>query len=256
MIYLLDNINMGAYYTTFLLFIVSVLPYSSAIATDWQPVSKGYIGVRLSLNDKGMPYIYSVFPDTPAARVGLRAGDIILRVDGDNAMRKPLLSISRKIIGPLGTAVNLLILRDGRVRRIAVVRDKINIAYTGIIPVDYKGSIYVLGVQDGSAADIAGLESVDEILAINGQTTAGLSVLDFIDMTYGFVDTEVTLLVRKLGAPEGKTVTLILKRKGPIEEDTSTVCYDWPKSDSRSFCLDFVRSYIKLQLENSKEQKH
>lgn len=57
--------------------------------------------------------IEGVMKGLPAQRAGLRAGDVILEVDGEDVTKLPLLDIVAKIRGREGTKVTLKVRREG-----------------------------------------------------------------------------------------------------------------------------------------------
>ncbi len=81
--------------------------------------------------ENGFPVILGpVSDDTPAARAGLRLGDIVLEVDGRDVEGMPLEEVIALIKGPAGTEVKLLIARTGEVQpfEVAIIRAHIDIA--------------------------------------------------------------------------------------------------------------------------------
>ena len=89
-------------------------------ATDDKPVAKpdGFIGITFVWSEVGAE-VDSVYPETPAERVGLRSGDVITQVDG----RAPhdADELQRLIIGaPIGSTLTLAVLRDGHEQKAQV----------------------------------------------------------------------------------------------------------------------------------------
>lgn len=72
----------------------------------------GGIGVYMGFKNGGVQ-IMSVIPDGPGQRAGLLAGDEILAVDGQPVEEISPAEVALKIRGQIGTAVNLLIHREG-----------------------------------------------------------------------------------------------------------------------------------------------
>ncbi len=74
-----------------------------------------YEGIGAYIDQQnGLPIILGpVHDDTPAARAGLRKGDIILAVDGRETEGVPLEEVIARIKGPAGTQVTLTISRPG-----------------------------------------------------------------------------------------------------------------------------------------------
>ncbi len=78
-------------------------------------VSGGYSGVGLYLDGKpDYPVVNEVFPQSPAIEAGMKAGDIIKKVDGTDIKGVPLKKVVEKIKGPPGTEVELTIGRGGQ----------------------------------------------------------------------------------------------------------------------------------------------
>lgn len=91
-----------------------------------EEIVRGYLGVRLQPGGVtgdlaaalGIPenrgeFIQAVQPGTPAAEAGLRAGDVVLRVDGKDVTPDQTLSFLVANLAP-GTRINLDITRDGK----------------------------------------------------------------------------------------------------------------------------------------------
>lgn len=70
------------------------------------------IGVQISRRD-GRLVVISPLPNTPAQRAGLKAGDVISRVDGHDTATWSLDRAVREITGPEGEVVTLTIEREG-----------------------------------------------------------------------------------------------------------------------------------------------
>lgn len=87
------------------------------------------IGAYVGIRDEQLMIIAPI-PGSPAAEAGIRAGDIILEVDGRPTLEMSLEEAVLHIRGPRGTSVKLLILHQGETRpeEIAIVRAEIEIA--------------------------------------------------------------------------------------------------------------------------------
>ena len=84
------------------------------------------IGIYLGIKDNRLMVIAPI-PGTPAARAGLRAGDLIVAVDGRPTADMSQDEATSAIRGPKGTAVRLTIERDGRRFDVDIVRDEIDV---------------------------------------------------------------------------------------------------------------------------------
>ncbi|MBI5759040.1 MAG: S41 family peptidase [Planctomycetales bacterium] len=71
------------------------------------------IGVQVKQHEQGV-LVAKVIPSGPAAEAGLRKGDVIVAVDGFPLTGSDLDSASRRITGPAGSPVQLMIVRDGQ----------------------------------------------------------------------------------------------------------------------------------------------
>ncbi len=84
------------------------------------------IGVNILRHRDGV-YVQSAVDDTPAARAGLRYGDRIVKIDGQDAREWSSDQVSRKVRGELGEPVNLEVERTGFAEpvRVTIVRDAV-----------------------------------------------------------------------------------------------------------------------------------
>src|SRR5262245_55333576 len=73
--------------------------------------SFGGLGIEIT-NRNGMLTVVSPIEDTPAARAGIKAQDIILKIDGEFTKDMSLVEAVKKMRGPKNTKVKLTIKRD------------------------------------------------------------------------------------------------------------------------------------------------
>lgn len=106
----------------------------------------GGLGIEISQAERGI-LVVSPIEDTPAFQVGVKAGDLIVKIDGESSEEMNLLDAVKKMRGKPGTAVQLTILRKGTSKPLTfkIVRDIIkvrsvkwrlesgNIGYTRIV---------------------------------------------------------------------------------------------------------------------------
>lgn len=89
------------------------------------------IGAQLGVKE-GLPVIVAPFDGSPAAEAGVKAGDIILAVDGQDVTALPLNEIADQIRGPEGSKVVLTLLREDEQTglELSIVRREIEIPAT------------------------------------------------------------------------------------------------------------------------------
>jgi carboxyl-terminal processing protease len=86
------------------------------------------IGAQLGIREQ-LPVIVSPFDGSPAQQAGVKAGDIIIRVDGEDVTSLPLNEIVTMIRGPEGTDVTLSLLRpdENRSLDVTITRGEIKV---------------------------------------------------------------------------------------------------------------------------------
>ncbi len=72
----------------------------------------GGLGIEVTM-ENGLVKVVAPIDDTPAARAGIRAGDLISHIDGEPVMGLTLNEAVQKMRGPVGTKIKLRILRKG-----------------------------------------------------------------------------------------------------------------------------------------------
>lgn len=109
-------------------------PHSNYLAPDGyadlqERTSGEYSGVGLTITaEGGLVKVISPMDDSPAARAGVQAGDVISAIDGQNASGLTVSQVSDKLRGALGTSVDVTFLRDGEEPlEVTLVRETIKV---------------------------------------------------------------------------------------------------------------------------------
>ena len=84
------------------------------------------IGAIISYNDKKV-IVNEPYEGLPAAKAGLKAGDHILEIDGQDVRKSSVKEVSDKLKGTPGTSINIEIQRPGeqKSRKFTILREKI-----------------------------------------------------------------------------------------------------------------------------------
>ena len=105
-------------------------PYSSYMTadeySDWKASATGEysgVGITFTRDDDGNFVVISIEKDSPAQEAGMKAGDIITKVDGKEY--DDLDIIGNAIRGEEGSKVELTYTRDGKEDKATLVREKI-----------------------------------------------------------------------------------------------------------------------------------
>jgi carboxyl-terminal processing protease len=124
------------------------------------------IGAQLGIRD-ALPVIVAPFDGSPADEAGVKAGDIIMRVDGEDVTSMPLNDIVSLIRGPEGTIVTLSLLRpdENRSLDVDIMRGEIEVpaASWAMIPGTDVGLIRLSQFSANALDDVrAGIEGAKE----------------------------------------------------------------------------------------------
>jgi len=88
----------------------------------------GGLGIEVTMED-GLVKVVAPIDDTPAARAGIRAGDVIVQLDGEQVQGLSLNQAVDKMRGPVNSPITLTVKREGAADplSIKIVRDIIRI---------------------------------------------------------------------------------------------------------------------------------
>lgn len=84
------------------------------------------VGILFETVDK-KNIVQQVFNNSPAKNAGVKSGDVLLTVDGEDVKSEEIGVVAGKIRGERGTTVVLEFLREGEVKKFEITRDRIEL---------------------------------------------------------------------------------------------------------------------------------
>jgi len=88
----------------------------------------GGLGIEVGM-ESGVVKVVSPIADTPADRAGIKAGDYIVEIDGNQVQGKTLMEAVNLMRGPVGSEITLTIIREGlkKKKTVKIIRDIIEV---------------------------------------------------------------------------------------------------------------------------------
>ena len=111
------------------------------------------IGVYMMQNEDKNTVIVSTIKGTPAAKAGLKEGDIVYKVNGEDVLGIDIDLVSKKIKGPEGTKVKLSFIRDGKEMEKEITREKIVIVNVSSKMIDKTIGYIKVDAFDGHVSE-------------------------------------------------------------------------------------------------------
>ena len=177
------------------------------------------IGAYVTVEDKQLMIIAPI-ADSPADKAGIRAGDIIMKIDGEPVADMSLAEAIIKIRGPQGTAVKLLVLHEGDTEpvEIEIIRTRVQVPS---VRFEMEGDIAYIGITDFTARTEAELSLV--LQDLDEQKARGI-ILDLRGNAGGYLDIVVDVtshflqdgIITEIMTNQGKESTL------RVNKDTET----------------------------------
>jgi carboxyl-terminal processing protease len=160
------------------------------------------IGTTVSQVKQGLK-IDQVYAHSPAARGGLRSGDVIVSVNGTSLAGKTSDESTKLIKGPAGTSVHLGVESNGKLRRLTLKREEVDIPVVQSRLERYHGEpigwVHLAGFTAGAHGEVA--TAVQQLLHRGAK---GI-VFDLRDNGGGLLDEAVQ--VASIFLPDGRIVS-------------------------------------------------
>ena len=149
------------------------------------PAPVSGIGVTINQTDQNTPIeVVDVIPNTPAAKAGVKKGDKILKVNGEDVSRLTTSEVADRVRGQEGTPVTIVFDRQGQQVELTMNRAKFTTPLT--TSKEVGGDIAYIQIKQliSSVAD-------DSAAAIRGMQGAKGVILDLRDDPGGLLDVAV-----------------------------------------------------------------
>ncbi|MDD4320416.1 MAG: S41 family peptidase [Acidaminococcaceae bacterium] len=181
----------------------------------------GGVGIVLGMKDNKF-IVVAPIENTPAFRGGIKAGDYILAIDGEEIHGQDMMSIVNKIRGKDGSVVEILVQTGTNTPRIVrIVRSEIKIqSVIGHMKENDIGYIRISSFNESTAADFAAKYHELENSGMKG------TILDLRGNPGGLLWSGVG--VAKLIVPKGPIVSVIEKNGKTLTEYSTLTAVKYP----------------------------
>ena len=180
-------------------------------------VNGNFVGIGVYLTkdvEKNAVLVISPMKDTPAYSAGIKAGDIITKVDGVSYTGEQLTEASNKIKGREGTKVKLEILRGEQVLTLEVERRSVKINHVESEMLEDNIGYIKFNTFDDGCSD----EFENKLKELNSQNMKAL-IIDIRDNGGGLVDE--ALDIADFIVEKGKTLLITLDKDNKEEIEKS-----------------------------------
>lgn len=182
--------------------------------TEYQSWSRGenkYVGIGVSVNTRDAePRISEVYEGTPAAQAGLRSGDVLVQINGQDVAGRALDELTGLIRGAAGSNVQIVVRRADQPDQLTFTLQRAQITLDFVrqkLIGDDIGYVLLRGFPEPSV-----LDAIDhDVTAFQAQGVRGI-VLDLRGNSGGRVDVGARLLGHFL--PSGTSIYEEVDRSG------------------------------------------
>lgn len=175
-------------------------------------VNGNYVGIGIYMAQDKYENVVVLLPikGSPAEEAGLKTGDIIEKVNGEECKGIDLTLVANKVKGEEGTTVDLEISRDGEIINKTIVRRTVQINHINTEVLENNiGYIQILAFDDGCSEEFK--TKLNELLKKNIKSL----IIDVRDNGGGIVTEAVN--ISELFVPKGKTIMIELDKSSKEE---------------------------------------
>lgn len=175
------------------------------------PMEGEYEGIGATMDTSVKPItVVSPFPDSPAEKAGIKPGDQVIKVDGEDVSEMDGSLVVRKVLGPSGTKVTLTIVRKGETEPFDLTITRAKIVLHSVTSKMLDNNIaYVQLTSFGDKSTEELKSTLSDLMAKNPK---GL-ILDLRNNGGGYLQTAVEVISQFV--PKG---TVLIERYGDGSE--------------------------------------
>ena len=171
----------------------------------------GGVGIEIGM-EKGRPVVISPIEGTPAFRAGIKAGDVILEVNGEDTSNMSLIDVVQRIRGKVGTKVQLTIYRKGMEKPMKIELERALIKIESVKWTTLGDVGYIKLSQFNENVSVQVERALKEL---SSQRVKGV-ILDLRNDPGGLLSEAVN--VADLFLPEGRLVVYTRSRNGETQK--------------------------------------
>lgn len=148
-----------------------------------QGINRNFVGIGVQfISNDGMSIINRVFKDSPAEKAGVQSGDIIVGIDGKDAVGLTSDEVKELVTGDEGTDVTITVNRQGKDHDITITRGPVKATVFGEVLDNKVGYIQLYQFGESTAEDMDPYLSEFKADGINKL------IIDLRDNGGGFLD--------------------------------------------------------------------